>query len=398
LKIEFPNAVSASILDSRSSILAPFSGSDKEDRGITVHRLLGRFGPRDLEILDRFLTRLPKPCRLLVQYVPHAFGCKGMNIPFCWWLSRRPEPVWIVFHEVVFPFSGNQPLAHNILGVATRLMVTLVARRAERIFITIPNWEALLPSSPNVHRRVTWLPVPSNIPITVTHHAVSEVRRQIAPANETVIGHFGTYGPVVTGLLMEILPPLLRKDSERRALLVGRNSDRFAVTLRQANPVLQGQIEATGPLEPDKIAAHLAACDCLVQPFIDGVSSRRTSLMAGLALGLPIVTNAGRLTDPVWKKTDAVLLAPSPSASGLRDTVENLLGQPKRLSELRRHAAGFYQRNFALSRTIEILRTGTTSQKLASSQVSALATCSRIRKECGCQEKEIHDAPGESEF
>ena len=332
---------------------------------LEVHRLPGRFGPRDLEILDRFFRRFSKPCRLLVQYVPHAFGCKGMNVPFCWWLSRRPEPVWIMFHEVTFPIARHQPLGHNLLGLVTRLMVKLVARKAERIFVTIPAWEELLPTDPTLRRRVTCLAVPSNIPNAASPQAVKTVRRHFG-ANDILIGHFGTYGPHMTDLLKKILPPLLQKDSERRILLVGKDSDRFAVVLRQDNPALQRRIEATGCLGPEQVAVHLAACDCLVQPFIDGVSSRRTSLMAGLALGLPIVTNTGPLTDSIWKETEALVLAPSPSPSDLTEAVENLLAQPNRLVELRGQAAGFYQSNFALSRTIEVLRGGITSPKLAS--------------------------------
>ena len=127
---------------------------DFQGESVWVHRLPGTFGPRDLEILDQSLRRMAKPFRLLVQYVPHAFGCKGMNVPFCWWLSRRPEPVWIMFHEMAFPIARDQPLTHNFLGVVTRLMVSLVAREAERIFVTVPAWEALLPNTPNVRRRV----------------------------------------------------------------------------------------------------------------------------------------------------------------------------------------------------------------------------------------------------
>lgn len=331
-----------------------------------VHRLPGAFGPRDLEILDRFLRRLPKPCRLLVQYVPHAFGFKGMNVPFCWWLSRRPEPVWIVFHEVVFPFSRDQRLTHNLLGLITHLMVSLVAHNAERIFVTIPSWQNLLPQSPSVQRRVTWLPVPSNIPTTGSPLVIREVREQIASAGEIIIGHFGTYGPAVTAMLNEVLPAVLQRDSRRRVLLIGRGSDQFALAFRQANPGLREQLSATGTLDREQIAAHLVACDCLVQPFIDGVSSRRTSVMAGLALGVPIVTNAGRLTDPVWMDCQAVALAPSPSPRHLSEAVENLLADEKRLSELRRQAVDFYQRNFALTRVIQTLRAGVNEHRLAS--------------------------------
>src|SRR5262249_46036799 len=159
------------------------------------------------------LRRLAKPCRLLVQYVPHAFGCKGMNIPFCWWLSRRPEPVWIVFHEVAYPLSSNQRLTHNLLGLATRLMVNLVVRKRGRIFVTIPSWKAMLPGSPSLQRRITWLPVPSNIPTTACAVAAREVRGRLASNGETVVGHFGTYGPAVTGLLQQVLPLLLQNDS-----------------------------------------------------------------------------------------------------------------------------------------------------------------------------------------
>jgi glycosyltransferase involved in cell wall biosynthesis len=335
------------------------------DPGVTVHRLPGKFGRRDLKILDASLNRLTKPYRLLVQYVPHAFGCKGMNVPFCWWLSRRPEPVWVMFHEMVFPLSVRQPMTHNFLGMVTHLMASLVARKAERIFVSIPAWESLLPKSSDVRRRVTWLPVPSNIATSVSAEAVASVRKQIVPNDDLLFGHFGTYGSHVASLLVQILPTLLLKDHRRKALLLGKGGEAFAAALIRDNTDLRGRIESTGPLGHDQLAAHLAACDCLVQPYPDGVSSRRTSLMAGLALGLPIVTNAGPLTDPVWRKTEAVVLAASPSPSDLIDAVDNLLAEPRRMLELRRRAAAAYQTYFAIERTIEVLRSEIADQRAA---------------------------------
>src|SRR5262245_35034850 len=51
--------------------------SEPSDPGVSVHRLRGKFGRRDMEMLDSSLKRLAKPFRLFVQYVPHAFGRKG---------------------------------------------------------------------------------------------------------------------------------------------------------------------------------------------------------------------------------------------------------------------------------------------------------------------------------
>lgn len=329
-----------------------------------VHGLPGKFGPRDLEILDRALSRLPKPFRLVVQYVPHAFGAKGMNVPFCWWLSRRPEPVWIMFHEVAFGLSRCQPLAHKVLGIVTQFMADLVARKAERIFVSIPAWEKMLPK--RIRKPVTWLPVPSNIPTQASVKKVAEIRRRIAPRHEVILGHFGTYAGHVTSLLAPNLPSILRKDRGRRLLLLGRGSDAFAALLGNENPELRNQIEATGPLRAEDIAAHLAACDCVFQPYEDGVCSRHASLLASLALGLPIVTNQGPLTDPIWNQTNAVVLAPSSSRADLLEAVEGLLAEPESWIKLGHRAADFYQEYFALARTIQTLRREAGNYKLAS--------------------------------
>jgi glycosyltransferase involved in cell wall biosynthesis len=329
-----------------------------------VHELPGNYGLRDLDLLDRDLRRLNKSFRLLVQYVPHAFGAKGMNVPFCWWLSRRPEPVWIMFHEIVFPLSLRQPLAHNVLGVVTRLMAELLSRTADRIFISIPAWEKFLPK--RIRKSVTWLPVPSTITSAVSPERVADIRLRLAGQNAFLLGHFGTYTGHIASLLVATLPSILRKDPSRRAILLGRGSEEFANNLRETNADLRDQISAPGPMPADEIAAHLAACDCILQPYVDGVSSRRTSLLASLALGLPIVTNRGPLTDPVWLNSDAVILAPSSSPTDLLKVVEQVLTEPRAREDLGRRAARFYQDHFALTHTIRILRGEKSVFKLAS--------------------------------
>jgi hypothetical protein len=249
------------------------------------------------------------------------------------------------------------------LGMVTRLMANLVARKAERIFVSIPAWEAYLPQSSK--RRVAWLPVPSNIATTVSHQEVVAIRRRLVPGGELLVGHFGTYGSHVASCLTQILPALLLPHSRRRALLIGKGSEAFAAGLLAEYPGVDGRITATGSLGSEQTASHLAACDCLVQPYPDGVSSRRGSLMAGLALGLPIVTNAGPLTDPIWRESKVVALARSHSAADFIAAFEELVAVPGGLSELGRRAGELYQERFALSRTIATLRSETADRLIA---------------------------------
>ena len=60
--------------------------------------------------------------------------------------------------------------------------------------------------------------------------------------------------------------------------------------------------------QPDDLSAHIAACDLFVQPYPDGITSRRTSAMACLSQARPVVTTTGHLTEPLWAESDAVAL------------------------------------------------------------------------------------------
>ena len=80
----------------------PAEGGD----GVAVCELPGGFGPRSLHFLERALAARPRPDRIWIQYAPHAFGWKGMNVPFAAWVAARAKhvaPVWVMFHEVAVP-------------------------------------------------------------------------------------------------------------------------------------------------------------------------------------------------------------------------------------------------------------------------------------------------------
>jgi glycosyltransferase involved in cell wall biosynthesis len=337
----------------------PCASVASTDPGVEVRRLPDHFGHRSLPVLQAGLTRsAPDDC-LLVQYVPHAFGWKAMNVPFCLWLSlHRPQPLWVMFHEVAFPVAPGQRWKHNLLGRVTRCMAALLARRAERLFVSIPAWEATLRSLTPSRCPVTWLPVPSNIPLETPAAEVARVRATLMARGATeVVGHFGTFGEPIAALLAGVLPPLLANRPGRVALLVGRGGPRFAQELESRHPALGGRLVATGALPAEQIAPHLAACDVLAQPFPDGVSSRRTSLMAGLALGLPTVTHAGPLSEPLWRDSAAVELVQAGEVNGFAARVEALLAMPSQRAQLAQKARRLYQDCFSLDRTITGLRT-----------------------------------------
>lgn len=334
-------------------------GPDSAPPGVRVRRLPDRFGLCGLRWLDRELAR-DRPDRILLQYVPHAFGLKAMNLPFAAWVAaraRRVAPVWVMFHEVAFPFV-RWPLRHNVLAVVNRVMAWAVAGAADRVLVSIPSWGQLLRQICPRARPAGWLPVPCNVATVADPGAVAAVRSRHAPDPATpLVGHFGTFGRLITDLLEPAIVGLLRTDPLVRVLLIGRGSERYRVHIGASHPDLAGRVAGTGELPSVVVAAHLRACDLLLQPYPDGVSSRRTSVMAGLANRVPVVTNLGALSEPLWATSTGVAVVPGPDPAALTAAaVEVLALSPENRLALGARGAELYFSEFTLERTIKRLR------------------------------------------
>ena len=77
----------------------------------SVHPELGEFRRADLDRTGRLLDAFPAPRRMIVQWVPHAYGRHSMNVTFCLWLWRRArhgDRIELMVHEPFLAFwEGN---------------------------------------------------------------------------------------------------------------------------------------------------------------------------------------------------------------------------------------------------------------------------------------------------
>ena len=179
-------------------------------------------------------------------------------------------------------------------------MARLVAGAADRVFVTIPSWGELLKQFSPRAKPAEWLPVPCNVATDVETSAVTDMRERFAPRGGYLVGHFGTFGGHITDLLTPIVIELVRSVPDVTILLVGRGSCSYRAGVAGAHPEFAHRIHATGEVAATGVSAALRACDIAVQPYPDGISSRRTSAMAAIANGLPVVANLGVLSEPFW--------------------------------------------------------------------------------------------------
>jgi glycosyltransferase involved in cell wall biosynthesis len=261
-----------------------------------------------------------------------------------------------MFHEVVFPLSWKQPMLHSILGVVTRLMAWLTVRASKHVYVSIPAWADLVIAIFSQPRDITWLPIPSNIPVVDDAEKTSDIRSRYLTTERFLIGHFGTYGQQISDMLMALLPVMLAKYEDQTVVLIGRGSDAFRHKLISNSPMLDGRVYATGAVSDAEVSQHLSACDALIQPYPDGVSSRRSSVMAGLAHGRPIVTNVGPLTEPLWAESGAVILVPVEDTPAMVEAIRRLLMGENEKKRVGTVARTLYQEKFDVRHTIAALR------------------------------------------
>jgi glycosyltransferase involved in cell wall biosynthesis len=340
-------------------VWAPPAGGDATAvPGVTVHRGAGSWSGADLARLDAALDGFPCPRRLLVQYVPNAYGRRGMNLDFGRWLrrrARRGDSVRTMFHEVRYILQPGDRLARRLLVAVQKRMARMILGASSHAYITVPAWAELLrEAAPGRLPPIAVAPVPSTIPAVDDPAGVAEVRRRYAPGGEAIVGAFSTFRPSVEAILAGVLPGLLRRPG-RVGLLLGRNGEAVAARIAAGHPGLSGRLFATGGLPPEDVSRHLQAAELLIQADAGGLCAKQTTTMAALANGRPIVAGAGRLTEPSWAEDRCVALAATAEPADLLRVAEACLADPAERARLGEAARSAYARRFSIGRTVAVL-------------------------------------------
>ena len=337
------------------------AGETPQSPGVTVHRELGNFSPGDLRRAGKLLDEFPKPRRLLVQWVPHGYGYRSMNVFFCFWLWLRAKTkrdrVEIIFHEVWLSFGINWKA--NLAATAHRIMVALLQHAAAKLWITCEAWRKYIRAA---KAPVGCLPVPSVVHGYATPESIAVVRRRCSARGASrIVGHLGIGDALVEKQLRQVVPDILRENNDAGFLLIGRSSERFAQELQNANPDVAARIFCSrtagiGTLTADEIFAHINACDLMVQPYVDGISTRRTAAMAALANGKALLTTSGHSTEPFWLACDQLAMVPAGDARALVGRALQLLDDDRARGQMAGAGKQLYYAMFDVSVSVQVLR------------------------------------------
>lgn len=317
-----------------------------------VHHLPKGFGFRWLRALGRGLAKYPPTDPLIVQYVPHMYGWKSMNLAFCLWLKRQSHrELFVMFHEVAYPLAGDQPLKHKILALVHRVMARMVLSGAKRAFTSIEPYRQLLNRlAPDA--QIELLRICSNVPFNLSAHPVRK-RSGMSHAAHKTVGVFSSFGCEIDTLLEPVLPALLENEAIHVRLIGPASS--LVARICQRFPQYRNRLSTTGRIPAPDVGPHLTACDVLCQLYPDGVAAARGTLVAALASGVPVVTNSGPLTEPLFWTNNAVAFCDLTPVA-VRRMIESLFADEAGTSQLGLAGRRLYEDYFDISVAVRQLR------------------------------------------
>ena len=309
-----------------------------------VHALPAGFGSHWLRELDRQLKSYASPRNILIQYVPHMYGWKSMNLPLCWWIfMQRKQNVCVMFHEVAFPFRGGQRLRHGLLAIVHRVMAWVILRSARHSFTSTDPYLALLRTLGNDDTPISMLRICSNIPQESYHSEGPPARQETSSSGLFKVGIFSSFGAELSEFLEPVIACLLENPEIEVALLGPGESLRKSIA--EQHPETAGRVESTGRLHVSEIAQHMRRCDALLQLYPEGASAARGTLVGALASGVPVITSAGPETDRLLLESESMLISDG-SPQSVRKAVELLRENPACARELAVRAQHLYRDSF----------------------------------------------------
>ncbi len=298
---------------------------------------------------------VPPNAVLIWQYVPHMYGRGGVNkvLPKMWSALRKEgRDQLIIAHEVRAPW-GRQP-NHWLYAWHQRKQWKAAVREANRLAISTERWlEEWSKSDPVLKEKGFLLPSPTSIePVPVPKAHGQEWRRSKGLDPETkILTWFGTVSP------LKQLEWVL--DAWETANRVGVHTS-FCVIGGTPNLPIPGQLRnryrALGHMPAEEVSLALSAADLVALPFIDGISERRTTLMAALAHGLPVVGTSGESTGSTLQAAKFVELSPANEERPFVQNVVDLLRDNERRQRLATAGGQAYTEHYSWPVTIAHLR------------------------------------------
>lgn len=273
------------------------------------------------------------------QYQPALYGSKwSLYNTILAWLAQHYSHLITTFHTLTYP-SPFSPTRLNALAISALSHQTIVTNQKHHQELL-----ALYPAAKNKNHLI---PVGSNIlPSPESwqnrHTIYTQVREKLnIPPPKILITNFGLIYPDKNlETLVRAVSKLHTAGYPTHLLLIGQasqSSNRYLTDLKNLvqQEGLESHVTWVHDCPVDEVSRYLFASDIYAVPYKDGLTTRRTSALAGMAHGLPTVATKGPATPDIFITEQNVLLTPLDDENAFFQALLNLV-----TSDEKRHLLG----------------------------------------------------------
>jgi glycosyltransferase involved in cell wall biosynthesis len=301
---------------------------------LQVYPIIAGWGLGCWRQIGHWLTK-HRPDILHIQYQAAAYDLGGWVNWLPWWLRRRRARPRVVatFHDLRVPY-----LFPKAGPMRTRSILAL-ARNSDAVIVTNVEDEQELwrASTSNI---LALIPLGSNVqPQPPSDYERDVWRAQNGIGEHTLLlAYFGFLNESKGGEdLVLALEHLLHHGYNAHLLIIGGQvGDADPTNRAYADRVrslvqtrgLGERVNWTGFTSPEEVSASLLAADVVVMPYRDGVSFRRTTFIAALCHGRPVVTTAPAVPLVELQDGENVLFAPPHDIDSLAGSIARLADDP----------------------------------------------------------------------
>jgi glycosyltransferase involved in cell wall biosynthesis len=251
---------------------------------------------------------------VLLQYTALAWSARGFPRRFLQVmrvLRRAGARIAVVYHDAQ-PFSGTRLIDRLRREIQLRTMRSALAFADHSVFTVAPEcigWHAAGTG------KSSFIPVGAGLTFPFAPQQHEEIHSPPTIAVYSITG--GTPGERETRLIIGAVSRASQKVGALRLLVFGRHAEIRETTLREGLRSLPVTLDVCGVIDDQELLQRFVAADVLL--FVRGtISSRRSSAIAGIACGLPVIAFQGKETAAPITEAGVILIAADQDESALQ--------------------------------------------------------------------------------
>lgn len=287
-----------------------------------------------------WIERAASTAGVVVNFFPSAYVRKDLPALLKWLhrVGAAGRPRVLTLHE--FWASPVGSIRRAVLSAIHRRTLAFLSARVDHVVVTTGLAKRLLCEAGVARRQdVRIIPIGTNIDVT---------GRAVEGATPTIV-MFGQPAGMHADTLVALARWVAESPRPVELCWLGRSVEEMQQfwTSRQL-PI--GRVTFAGGLAATEVSQRLASAKIGLAPYIDGVSTRRSSFAALVAHRLPIVGLDASCTDAWLRDSGALLLSSLDTPGAFVANIERVLDDPARAAALSAATAEIYETRLSWDR------------------------------------------------